>query len=321
MKTVKIKYVDFWPNFSYDKDPVYGVLKEKYNVEISDSPDYIIYSTFGKKHLNYDCIKIFYAGEEQSPDFNICDYGIGFDFIDFGDRYFRLPLIYHPMYRKDYDRMINRGLGECRKKFCSFVYSNPQASPIRGEFFEKLSAYEKVDSGGKFMNNVGGPVPNKYDFEKNYRFSIAFENVSHPGYSTEKLMQSFAAGGIPIYWGDPLIEKVFNPKSFINVMNFSNVDEAIQYIKSINENEELYNAILNEKALNEGYTVEIVWKQFEKFILNIFEQDINRAQRTTRIFWNLKYQTLAKNQEKLYQLMAPVRGIRYRILKLLHKRE
>lgn len=321
MKKLKIKYVDFWPHFKYETDPVYCVLKGKYEIEISNYPDYIIYSTFGKTHLNYDCIKIFYAGEEQCPDFNICDYGIGFDFIEFGDRYFRLPLIYHPMYRQDYDRMVNRQLGEHRNKFCSFVYSNPQASPLRERFFDKLSCYKKVDSGGKFMNNVGEPVPDKYSFEKNYRFSIAFENVSHPGYSTEKLMQSFAAGGIPIYWGDPLIEKVFNSKAFINVMNFSNIDEAIQYIKAVNENDTLYNAILHEKALNEGYTLEVIWAQFEKFVLNIFDQDINMAQRTTRTFWNLKYQTLAKNQEKLYQLMTPARNVRYQILKLLHKRD
>ena len=170
MKTLKIKYVDFWTNFRYEEDPVYCVLKKKYDIKISENPDYIIYSTFGKTHLGYDCIKIFYAGEEQSPDFNICDYGIGFDFMEFGDRYFRLPLIYHPMYRADYERMINRKVGEQRKKFCSFVYSNPQASPIRGEFFEKLSCYQKIDSGGKFMNNIGGPVPDKYNIEKNYKF-------------------------------------------------------------------------------------------------------------------------------------------------------
>lgn len=320
MKTVKLKYVDFWPSFKYDEDPIYCVLKEKYKIEITENPDYIIYSTFGKTHLNYDCIKIFYAGEEQCPDFNVCDYGIGFDYIEFGDRYFRLPLIYHPMYRQDYDKMVNRALGEYRNKFCSFVYSNPQASPIRGEFFDKLSSYKKVDSGGKFMNNVGGPVPNKYDFEKNYKFSIAFENVSHPGYTTEKLMQAFAAGGIPIYWGDPFIGKAFNPKAFINVMAFPNIDDVIQYIKQIDENDELYKAFFNEDALNKEYTLDAIWPRFRKFVLNIFEQDINEAQRTTHTFWNLKYLTLAKNQEKIYQMMTPVREVRYLILKLLHKK-
>lgn len=34
----------------------------------------------------YDCIKIFFTGEEQSPDFNIADYAVGYDDIRFGDR-------------------------------------------------------------------------------------------------------------------------------------------------------------------------------------------------------------------------------------------
>lgn len=320
MKTIRIKYVDFWPNFNYESDPIYCILKKEYDVELSENPDYVIYSTFGKEHLGYDCIKIFYAGEEQCPDFNICDYGIGFDYITFGDRYFRLPLIYHPMYREDYLKMQRRAPGEPRSQFCSFVYSNPQASPIRSEFFKQLSLYKKIDSGGKYMNNVGGPVPNKYLFEKNYKFSIAFENVSHAGYTTEKLMQAFAAGGIPIYWGDPLICNMFNKKSFINVMDFPSVDDAIQYIKSVDENTNLYNSYLTEQPLKEEYTLEVVWPQFEKFILNIFEQDLIQAQRTTRTFWNLKYQTTARNQEKLYQMMSPVRKMRYEVLKILHKK-
>lgn len=320
MKSVKIKYVDFWSNFNYKEDPIYQVLIKFYKVEISESPDYVIYSTFGKKHLDYDCVRIFYAGEEQCPDFNICDYGIGFDYMEFGDRYFRLPLIYNPMYRTDYNRMMKRGVNEHRSKFCSFVYSNSQASPIRTIFFDKLSKYKKVDSGGKYMNNVGNPVPDKYQFEKEYKFSIAFENVSHPGYSTEKLMQAFAAGGIPIYWGDPLIENMFNSKAFINVMKFSTIDEAIQYIRAIDQDDDLYSQILKEKAIKDECMVENVWPKFEDFIRNIFEQKLDAAKRTTRIFWNLKYITMAKNQERLYQLMAPVRTIRYKFLKIIHKK-
>ena len=60
-----------------------------------------------------------------------------------------------------------------KRKFCSFVVSNADAKPIRQHFFEKLSDYKKVDSGGRFMNNVGGPVADKIDFHRQHKFVIA----------------------------------------------------------------------------------------------------------------------------------------------------
>lgn len=317
--------MDFWPSFDIKKDLLFHVLNNRgYQVEISDSPDYIVYSTFGKKHLEYDCIRIFFAGEEQSPDFNICDYAMGFDHICFGDRYFRLPLMYQPLYADSYQLMIKRGehlIKTQDRKFCSFVYSNPQADIIREEFFNRLSMYKKVDSGGRYRNNIGDPVKDKTTFESGYKFSIAFENVSHPGYCTEKIMQAFAAGGVPIYWGDPLIEGVFNKEAFVNVMNFDSIDEAIKYVLYLDTNEEVYKKMVNEKPLIKGNEKEEIILKFEKFVDSIFVQDLNDAKRTTRTFWNLNYLTLARNQEKIYQMSTPLRSLRYNFLKIIGKKK
>lgn len=43
-------------------------------------------------YLEYDCIKIMFIGENIVFDFNVCDYVIGFNYIDFGDCYLRLFL-------------------------------------------------------------------------------------------------------------------------------------------------------------------------------------------------------------------------------------
>lgn len=75
-KKIKIKFVDFWNDFDiYDND-FYKILFEKYDVEISNQPEYIFYSCFGFKNLDYNCIKIYYTGENIVPDFNNCDYAI-----------------------------------------------------------------------------------------------------------------------------------------------------------------------------------------------------------------------------------------------------
>ena len=147
MKTIKIKYVDFWPNFKLEEDLLYQILMEspEYDIQICDDPDYIVYSMFGHEHLKYNCIRIFFTGEDLCPDFNVCDYGIGFEYLTFGDRYFRLPLMYEPRYYNDYINMMSRPTElDPKRDFCSFVYSNPKADSCRKEFFTKLSKYKHV---------------------------------------------------------------------------------------------------------------------------------------------------------------------------------
>lgn len=55
----------------------------------------------------------------------------------------------------------------------------------------------------------------KEDGLATYMFSIAHENASYPGYFTEKILDCFATGTIPIYWGDPEIGKIFNMDGII----------------------------------------------------------------------------------------------------------
>jgi hypothetical protein len=75
------------------------------------------------------------------------------------------------------------------------------------------------------------------EFIKDYRFVIAFENASYPGYTTEKILEPFLAGCIPLYWGNPLIEKDFNRKSFLNLDNNVTETEFIKNIIEIDTNE------------------------------------------------------------------------------------
>lgn len=93
MKTVKVKTVDF--NFTRESNQehfIVRLLRKRYNVELSDAPDLLIYSVWGNEHLKYQCTKLFYISEPFSPNFNECDYAIGFDPIRFGPRYLRLPV-------------------------------------------------------------------------------------------------------------------------------------------------------------------------------------------------------------------------------------
>ncbi|MDU9760969.1 fucosyltransferase, partial [Helicobacter pylori] len=48
-----------------------------------------------RKILSYQNTKrVFYTGENEAPNFNLFDYAIGFDELDFNNRYLRMPLYY-----------------------------------------------------------------------------------------------------------------------------------------------------------------------------------------------------------------------------------
>lgn len=136
--------------------------------------------------------------------------------------------------------------GAAARKFCSFVYSNGEwASPLRKQFFDLLSAYKRVDSGGRYMNNVGGPVEDKLAFQSEYKFCIAFENSVGEGYTTEKLVEAMMSGSIPVYWGDPSVAEEFNPGSFINVSDFGSLEEVVQEVVRLDNDDEAYLEMLN----------------------------------------------------------------------------
>jgi hypothetical protein len=121
----------------------------------------------------------------------------------------------------------------------------------RNDFFHQLSAYKKVDSGGKYWNNIEAIVANKMDFIKDYKFVIAFENASYPGYTTEKIIQPFIAQCIPIYWGNSKIAIDFNENAFIDATNQS-FQDVIQQIISIDKNDDKAIEMLMEPVFRNG---------------------------------------------------------------------
>lgn len=279
MKKIKIKFVDFYGGFNQDSNDFIDALKQKYEVEISNNPDYIIYSGFGYEHLKYDCIRIFFTGECQTPDFNECDYAIGFDRMLFGDRYIRIPLYNLFEYKQKYQSLFKRKpvtRDEIKGRgFCSFVVSNCFAYDVRAIFYDRLSHYKPIASGGRYKNNIGGAVKDKQEFLSKYKFNIAFENSSYDGYTTEKIVDAFAARVIPIYYGDPHIVSDFNPKAFINVHDYPSWDAVMERVKQMDEDDDLYLAMLNEPIILPNADV----SELSDFLYHIFDQPLSEAPR------------------------------------------
>ncbi len=77
-KTIKIKFTDVWKGFSPGGYPLWQHLQANFPVELSEEPDFLIFSINGADHLNYNCEKIFVTHEAAFPDFRWCDYAITF---------------------------------------------------------------------------------------------------------------------------------------------------------------------------------------------------------------------------------------------------
>lgn len=61
-----------------------------------------------------------------------------------------------------------------------------------------------------------------------YRYSIIVENEKSRGWFTEKLIDCLSVGTVPIYWGDPDISGVFNPRG---LCEFDDLGELNGYLE------------------------------------------------------------------------------------------
>jgi len=238
--TLKINFTDFWKNWDKQDNYFFRLLSQRYELIISDNPDVLFYSVFGKKHLNYKCKRIFYSGENAGADFSECDYALTGDY-NLDPRHYRLPL--YVLYFSP-DRFVKSefdAVSELRAKkgFCSFVVSNASGK-VRNRFYHKLSQYKRIASGGKVYNNIGYRVPDKVAFVRDYKFCVSFENRSYPGYTTEKIVEAFFANSVPIYWGNPLIHREFNPDAFLCYHDYATEEAFMDYIREVDNNDELY---------------------------------------------------------------------------------
>ncbi len=319
-REIKVKFTGFWSGFQEDDNFILNILSRDFHVILSEDPDYLFYSVFNDDFIKYDCVRIFITGENVCPDFQMCDYAIGFEHLEFGDRYLRCPFYYFvETYQEDLEAAQKKHLGYLDKlsektEFCSFVYSNSDADEMRTQIYEAINGYKKINSGGRIFNSYGGKrVDSKRDFEAKHKFSIACENSSHKGYTTEKILQSFAAGTVPIYWGNTEVGKDFNKAAFIDANDFSSLGDLVSYIEEVDRDPELYQTYLREPAFPKNVKMEDMQNQVKEFLLSICTQEPEKAFRRSRVFWGRTYQ-------RRYWVYKRSYGVIKKLKKILGKR-
>jgi hypothetical protein len=251
--TIRLRFVGFWDGFDPADNFFTRLLEPHWHIDQDSDPDFILYTTVGsrrKDFLAYDCTRIFFTGENVRADWLNCDWAFTFRYEDH-PRHLRLPLwvLYADPHRLVKPPAIDTdAILEGKTRFCGFVVSNPLCR-TRNDFFHKLSRYRPVASGGKLFNNVGGRVADKRAFLAECRFTIAFENESSPGYTTEKVLEPMLVNSIPIYWGDPLVGRDFDTTSFLSAHDSPSLDDLVERVVAVDRDPFLLEKMLRRPWL------------------------------------------------------------------------
>lgn len=90
-------------------------------------------------------------------------------------------------------------------------------------------------SGPAIHASYRGRVRDKLSILSKFKFCLAFENASAPGYITEKIFDCFKAECVPIYLGAENIEKYVPENTFIDFREFNSYSELLNYLISIDD--------------------------------------------------------------------------------------
>ncbi len=271
--TLVINFADFWMGFNKEDNMFIHLLRNKYDVRVGAEPDILFYSCYSNNFLDYDCPKIYYTAENTRPDFKECDFAFSFDLGLPAAKHYRLPLY---RWNGELEKLTSHknaaAIFEQKTKFCCMLVSNPNCKE-RNIFFEKLSRYKKVDSGGRHLNNLGYKVDDKMQFIQDYKFVLSFENTSHAGYTTEKLIEPMFANSVAVYWGNSQVGNDFNAKSFVNVHDYETFDAAIEDIVWLDNDNHAYIQKLQEPYFkNNRFPAELEYKQIEDVLVHTVEK-------------------------------------------------
>lgn len=119
-----------------------------------------------------------------------------------------------------------------KSKDVSFIYSDKEWNAghrFRHRIARLVGKTPKIHQYGTGSNH---PVEFKIDALRNYRFSIAMENSIEHDYFTEKILDCFLSGTIPIYWGTRNVETYFDKNG---ILFFNNETDLIPMLESLTE--------------------------------------------------------------------------------------
>lgn len=228
--------------------------------------DLVVTSVFG--HTQTDPRKtLAFIGENVRPSFIGYNYSLSFDWDSYGGRNYRLPLWYARLawpgfiqkprkansHNHGYEDLISiesltkgRTLDMSQKtKFCAMIAGNPEG--LRINLYNSLSKYKQVDGYGNMFGN--SLRKSKFEILPEYKFCLCPENSIYDGYITEKLIDAYAGGTVPIYSGDVSVIDDFNDGAYINYQFVRNMESLVSKVMRTDLADEVYKTMYEQPLL------------------------------------------------------------------------
>jgi hypothetical protein len=266
---MKACFNGFWQGFFEKTDPIHvgfflKLLTDVFNEDIElsfniDDADILMESIFtNTTYINHKDWKasFLFTGESyyaQCMNNNLSQYTCILGFNPTINNFVEFP--FYIVYLKSFPNMTFEPTKTIKNNYTAAVISNGSLNE-RTAFLEKLESRLPVLYGGSYKNNIGKKIEGNFssdnllNFYKNTKFVITMENTKIGHYITEKLINGFRAGTIPIYWGSQHISKHFNSKRFLILEDTTESSINAVIDRMVNMSNEEYFKIVNEPIFN-----------------------------------------------------------------------
>jgi hypothetical protein len=107
-----------------------------------------------------------------------------------------------------------------------------------------------------------------------YKYAICFENMSYPGYVTEKILDCLVAGVIPIYLGAPDIKDFIDKNAFIDFRDFANLEELDKFLVEMTEAQANHMIKEGDAFLRSKKGEQFSYEVFSKNIFDLIAKDL-----------------------------------------------
>ena len=266
---MKAFFIGFWQGFSEKTDVINvgfftKLLSDIFNEDIEfsnnlDDAEILMESVFSNiSYINHKKWKatFLFTGESHYSNYmtqDLASYTCVLGFNKTIDNFVELP--FYIVYIKSLPPLNYEPTKTIPNNNTSVVISNGSIN-ARTEFVDNLENKMCVIYGGTYKNNIGGKLNGSYasenliNFYKNSKYVITMENTKIGHYITEKIINGFRSGIIPIYWGSEHITKYFNSKRFIILEDSSqsSINSVIDRMENMSDEE--YFQIVNEPIFN-----------------------------------------------------------------------
>ena len=266
---IKVNLIDTLTGHS---KPLYGYrtfspfVKPKHIQYCDDGQEISVYTdkSLNKSVVNQDnskhkvawiveCREVHPFAHDIVADIHDCfDYVFTFDkhLLALGDKFIKTPIASSRIidkHSKIYKKRKDISMIVSKKRWCS-------GHKYRHEIVSKLKNPNQIDLWGEAFKSM--PQGAKILGLAEYRYSIVVENSKDENYFTEKLIDCFRTGTVPIYWGSNSIKEHFDMNGIIC---FETIDELNSILPTLTS--EKYAKM--KPAINENYKLSNRWTSMD----------------------------------------------------------